>query len=80
MEYIEIYTGERYDFILHADQGSVGDEFLVRVGGLIDCQHGHLQQSAVLRYLGNQRKSTERRESFARSPQKEVRMPAFCAY
>lgn len=47
---IVIDAGERYDFVLNADQDV--DSYWIRMHGLMDCGPKQVFQSAILRYQG----------------------------
>jgi len=45
-----IYSGERFDIVLEANQ--VVDNYWIRFNGLIDCEQNMVYQGAILRYTG----------------------------
>lgn len=47
---VVVQTGERYDFVLHANQ-AVGN-YWMRFLGIGDCKFGPTHQEAILRYVG----------------------------
>lgn len=49
--------GERYDFVIEANQ--TGDQFLIRVKGVGYCSDLHLQQFAVLTYVDDYEAQTD---------------------
>ncbi|KAL5012009.1 hypothetical protein ScPMuIL_010560 [Solemya velum] len=48
---VVVQTGERYDFVLHANQPI--DNYWFRVLGIGDCKYGPTHQEAILRYTGS---------------------------
>jgi len=45
-----IYSGERFDIVLDANQEV--DNYWIRLNGLIDCKQNSVYQGAILRYVG----------------------------
>lgn len=53
--FVSLYlTGERYDFVIHANQPP-GD-YWIQLRGLGECATGDMQQLGILRYEGHHRK------------------------
>ena len=51
VESLVLFAGERYDFVLNANESILSNHWM-RVYGLADCSVRKMRQESILRYIG----------------------------